>query len=102
MAAGGGDLERAFGGLLALDVGELGIVRPARLSYHPCLWCFQVPGPVAFAPVGDLPRQPSRRCKARPLNRSPTAPEPASPCSWSARLRLAQGLVRLNALAARL
>ncbi len=27
MAAGGGDLERALGGLLALDVGELGIVR---------------------------------------------------------------------------
>ena len=27
VAAGGGNLERAFGGLLAFDVGELGIVR---------------------------------------------------------------------------
>jgi hypothetical protein len=29
VTAGGGDLERALGGLLALDVGELGIVRRA-------------------------------------------------------------------------
>jgi hypothetical protein len=29
VAAGGGDLERAFGSLLAFDVGQLGIVRRA-------------------------------------------------------------------------